>query len=291
MNYTALIVHSPSTFEYALIISRQFSKSEFLEINETPKKKPFKSKVKQNFVIGVGGGSVIDTAKLLAGKSKCIAIPTTASGSATTPYATVWGKNKKISIKTPVPILEEYHGIIKLPYKAAMNTFFDAFSHTIEALISKNATDESTYYAYQSLKWLGKYRYTFEVYDLIRAGNYAGQAIAITKTNVVHALSYVLTTEYGMNHGAACGLLLPYIMDYLNTPCLGQFFYCELNSKLIKDIRDSFYPQMLASVPENMKAKTIVTKAMLYDKINDTRTKIDEKKLIKVIKKMIKENK
>ena len=290
MNYTALIVHSPSTYNYALVLSRQFSKATFLEITETPKKRPSKSRVKKDFVIGIGGGSVIDTAKILAGKNKCIAIPTTAAGSAMTPYATIWKKDKKTSVITKVPIFEPYHGEIKLPYKVAMNTFFDAISHMVEALFSKNATKESTYYAYQALKWVGKYKYTTDIVDLIEAGNYAGRAISITKTNVVHALSYVLTTEYGMNHGAACGLLLPYIMDYLNSPCLGQFFYIELGTKLIKEIRVAFYPQMLASIPEGLNAKTIVTKAMKYEKINDSVAKIDEKGLIKCIDKMIKEN-
>jgi len=291
MNYTALIVHSPHTFDYGLVLSRQFSKATFLEVTETPKKRPSKSKVKKDFIIGVGGGSVIDTAKILAGKSKCIAIPTTASGSAMTPFATIWKKNKKNSVITKTPIFEPYHGVIRLPYKVAMNTFFDALSHTIEALLSKNATKESTYYAYTALKWIGKYKYTAETIDLIEAGNYAGRAIAITKTNVVHALSYVLTTEYGMNHGAACGLLLPYIMDYLNSPCLGEFFYCKLGVKLIKEIRDSFYPQMLASVPENLNAKDIIVKVRKYEEMNDSIVKVNEKRLMRCLTKMIKENK
>lgn len=41
------------------------------------------------------------------------------------------------------------------------------------------------------------------------ASNYAGKAINITKTTAPHAMSYVLTTRYGLPHGHAVGLCLP----------------------------------------------------------------------------------
>ncbi|KKM21983.1 hypothetical protein LCGC14_1629940 [marine sediment metagenome] len=289
MNYTALIIHSPHTYQYALKLSTRFSKVDFLEVTKPPTKKIIKRK--KDFVIGVGGGSVIDTAKIIAGNRRCIAIPTTASGASMTPYAAIWKKNKKTSVKTRIPILEDYKNVIRLPYKVLMSTYFDALSHNVEALFSKYATKESNYYVYQSLKLFEHYKHTNKINILVKAGDYAGKAIAITKTNLIHAISYVLTLEYKINHGIACGLLLPYLIEYINYPNLNDYFNSKSFKKIIKEIRETFYPSMLSLIPKNLNAEIIVTKALLYSKIHDSIKKVTKKTLIKVIEKIIQENK
>jgi len=52
--------------------------------------------------------------------------------------------------------------------------------------------------------------------DIACASNLAGQAINITKTTAPHAVSYALTSIYGIDHGHAVGLLATRFFDYNN---------------------------------------------------------------------------
>ncbi len=286
MKKSALIIHSKHTELYALFLTliRYKGKVKMLEISSPPTKETSKL-IKYNYdiVIGVGGGSVIDTAKIIANPKRCIAIPTTASGASVTPYATIWGENKE-SIKTAKPILKmAYDMNIKLPYSVISSTLFDALSHALESLWSKNSTFKSRYYAKKALKYIKKYvnNSKSSIFTLIKAGNYAGEAIAITKTNVIHAISYSLTIKYGIDHGLACGLVLPYVMYnlYFNRvkKVLGYTFPWNLFRFL-----DGIYPHHLINL-DKINPRLIAELAMKYDKINDTDININKQSIIKII--------
>ena len=66
----------------------------------------------------------------------------------------------------------------------------------------------------QALDFIKEYGETNCLNDLIDAGNYAGKAINITGTNIVHSLSYGLTIKYGLPHGEACSVFLKDIYNY-----------------------------------------------------------------------------
>ena len=53
--------------------------------------------------------------------------------------------------------------------------------------------------------------------EILRASNLAGQAIHITATTAPHAMSYKLTTFYGLPHGHAVALCLPRVWEYMLT--------------------------------------------------------------------------
>lgn len=278
---SALIVYSRHTRKYAELISKQYKDVRFLEVRHPPTAQALKIKNNKDIVVGIGGGSVIDTAKLISKNKSCIAIPTTASGAAMTPYATIWGEKKK-SVFTKVPILKESHGFPKkLSFKVRQSTAFDALSHAVESLWSKKATKESEKYAKEAISLLCNYLNGNKDIDrLISAGNLAGQAIAITKTNVIHAASYPITIEYGIDHGTACGKLLPYFVEYMDFAGLPELFGCRSTAQLVVFLKKSF----VSSKIRNFNRELIAAKIMRYDKINQGPKKINKADLLKILK-------
>jgi alcohol dehydrogenase class IV len=283
---SALIVHSKHTEEYAKQIAKNYRDVEFLRVTKPPTEEVLNIRSNKDIVIGIGGGSVIDIAKIISKNKRCIAIPTTASGSAMTPYATIWG-SEKITIPTKKPILKLDYNLPKnLPFPVRQSTTFDALSHAIESYWSRNATRKSKEYAKRAIKLINKYldrlSHEFnqdEMNELITAGNLAGQAIAIATTNVIHAASYPITVEYGIDHGAACGMLLPYFVEFMDFETLPELFNLDSTEKLVTILRDSFVPPRI----ENFNPKLIAQKAVKYDKAREGPKKMSEKEFEKVL--------
>lgn len=169
---------------------------------------PSNKKFVDNLVLAVGGGAIIDEAKIYAKKhkKKCIAIPTTAAGATGTSHGVIWGKIKK-DINTDIPytiILDDYPKT--LPKEVLQDTFYDCESHIEESLLSINATVESCRYARLAEKYLKEFEKTKNLYFLRLAGHFAGYAIEITGTNIIHKMSYPLTLR-GWTHGKAVGFV------------------------------------------------------------------------------------
>lgn len=277
---SALIVHSRHTKDYAKLISKKYRDVSFLEVTKPPTEEIVKIKNNKDIVVGIGGGSVIDTAKIISKNKQCIAIPTTAAGASMTPYATIWGK-RKISISTKKPILKiDYNMPKNLPINIIQSTVFDALSHAIESFWSKNASLQSKKYSKKAIYLINKYlEEQKDINVLITAGNLAGQAIAIAKTNVVHAASYPITTEYGIDHGTACGMLLPYFVKYMDFKALPELFNLNSTEEVVILLKKIFIIQKI----KNLDVKMIADKIIKYDKINDGPRKIDKKTLVNIL--------
>lgn len=52
--------------------------------------------------------------------------------------------------------------------------------------------------------------------EILKAANLAGQAINITQTTAAHAMSYKITSLFGIPHGHAVALCLPAVWRYMN---------------------------------------------------------------------------
>ncbi|MCK5642570.1 MAG: phosphonoacetaldehyde reductase [Gammaproteobacteria bacterium] len=183
-----------------------------------------------DYAIAIGGGSVIDFAKLSIVRSSwrkrvpLIAIPTTAgTGSEVTPFATLWG-DKKHSVLVPFPthaIIDPELTLSLPPYETAY-TGFDALSHAFEAYWSKNSNLVSDPLAISALETIMSYlslviRNPNNLHYRTRmaeASLWAGLAISNTKTTAVHAVSYPMTIHYGVPHGVACSLTLAEFWKY-----------------------------------------------------------------------------
>lgn len=204
-------------------------------------------------IVALGGGSVLDTGKtlaltLLSGLPKplnhvlrqgrahgwknripVIAIPTTAgTGAEVTPFATVWDKSscKKYSltgeIVYPTHALLDPELTLSLPRNETLYSALDAISHALESLWNRNRTPVSEACALQALKLanealpalLEKPDVLEQRASMQNASLMAGLAISQTRTAIAHAISYPLTSRYGVPHGLACGFSLVEIWKY-----------------------------------------------------------------------------
>jgi alcohol dehydrogenase len=208
---------------------------------------------KFELIIAIGGGSVLDSAKVLsvfldknlhdnlnkvienpdildkAEKVQLHVFPTTAgTGAEVTQFATIWDfkKNKKHSLDHQKLLPDEYFLEEKfletLEGQNLLYPFLDSISHAFESLWNKNRNNESVKYAIDSLnlnlKSLKAFCSKDEMYDfekMILASNFAGKAINITRTSIAHSISYPLTTKYGIPHGLACSFTIPRIFKYV----------------------------------------------------------------------------
>lgn len=208
-----------------------------------------------NFIIAVGGGSVMDTAKLasilmtdsygikelldnplLAKKCiKTLLIPTTAgTGSEATPNAIVAVPEKqlKVGIVNPTMISDyvilDARMIKNLPRKIAASTGVDALAHAIECFTSNKANPFSDIFALQALdmilnnieKACDDPNAMDAKTNMLIASFYAGVAITASGTTAVHALSYPLGGKYHIAHGVSNAILLAPVMRFNEDACV-----------------------------------------------------------------------
>lgn len=196
-------------------------------------------------LISVGGGSAIDTAKAIKlflpldhskGPDQThvyspilhLAVPTTAgTGSESTRYAVVYYQGVKQSLTDdsilPDAAFLDTSFLKSLPLKQRTATVLDALCHGIESMWSINSTDESRGYAKKAISvvlanidaYLSGSSDEKVLSSLLDAANLSGKAINIGQTTLAHAMSYKLTSDYHLLHGAAVAVCLPVVWRYL----------------------------------------------------------------------------
>lgn len=198
-------------------------------------------------VVGFGGGSSMDAAKVIAvlpGLNKSVnqiegvlkvrkrtlplyLIPTTAgTGSEVTIAAVVSSKQlkKKIPIADPVLLPDaavlDPKLMLGMPPGVTAATGMDALTHAVEAYLSKNADDNTDGYAKAAIKLIfANLQTSFEQGTDIKAreamaiaSNYAGIAFTTAGLGYVHGIAHKLGALYGIPHGKANAIVLPYIL-------------------------------------------------------------------------------
>ncbi|MDR2145170.1 MAG: iron-containing alcohol dehydrogenase [Tannerella sp.] len=205
-------------------------------------------------VIGIGGGSVLDTAKLIAalydsdqqvenvfGKNllqgrNCglIGVPTTSgTGSEVSPNAILLDENtaEKKGIISPHLVPDSCYIdpelTTGLPPDITAETAMDALSHCIEAFTNKFSHPIVDNYALAGIQLIVKYLETayhdgsdLEARTALALGSmYGGLCLGPVNTAAVHALSYGLGGKYHISHGLANAILLPEVMKFNQDAC------------------------------------------------------------------------
>lgn len=200
-------------------------------------------------IVALGGGSVIDSAKVFAAAARSgfaavrshlcetpapeqfdplpiIAVPTTAgTGSEVTSWATVWDSAAGQKYSLALPGLYPEAAIVdpalmmSKPRGLTISTGLDAFSHALESIWNHHATPVSRLYAVAAAREIMSVlpRLSENLGDpdlrarMAQAALFAGMAFSVTKTAIAHSISYPITLHHGVIHGIACSFTLPAI--------------------------------------------------------------------------------
>lgn len=292
----------------------------FKDVNPNPTFSEVRSAIESckncDSVIAIGGGSVIDCAKVvcaaipnntdpvkLVGLFKVkknplpfICIPTTSgTGSEVSLGAVISDdvthqKNVVIDYKLvpQVAILDPLL-TVELPKSVTIHTAMDALTHGIESYTSKFATEKSIHYATVAIKMIFEnldkvYQHPNDIEareNLLVASFYAGLAFTRTYVGYVHAFSHSIGGMYNLSHGLVNAVLLPHIMRMNKEACKEQYAaICGIVG--LCDKEDSL------SVKTDKLIATITSMNKRYS-VSDKLTEIRELDIDKIIKLAFKE--
>jgi alcohol dehydrogenase class IV len=205
--------------------------------------------LKCQLVIGIGGGSAMDVAKLvsvmmtnklslreLLGKAKIerrgiptLMVPTTAgTGAEATPNAIVLVPEEELKVgivsekMVPDCVILDPVMTVNLPAAITASTGMDALTHAIECYTSKKANPFSDTFALKAISLISRairqaYNNGKDIgarHDMLLGAMFGGICIATSSTTAVHALAYPLGGKYRIPHGLSNAILLPHVMKF-----------------------------------------------------------------------------
>lgn len=228
-----------------------------------------------DLIIGVGGGSVMDAAKLASivigadyGVRDLLKDPTIAKKyikSLMIPTTCGTGSEATCNSIVAVPEQQSKQGIVNtcmipdyvildaamihgLPPKIVASTGVDALAHVVECFTSKKATILSDTYAKEGARKI--FRNIREAYadadnmkaktELLIGAYYGGIAITGSGTTAVHALSYPLGGKYHIPHGVSNAILFAHVMEFNKDACADRLAL----------LCDAVYPEKYAETVE-----------------------------------------
>ena len=237
-------------------------------------------KAKCDCVVGVGGGSAMDVAKaisiLLTNGGKAvdyiglgmikkpgvpkIMVPTTAGTGAEVTFTAVF-INEKTKSKAgmngdhlyPEAAVLDPALTVSMPPHITATTGIDALTHALESYVSTQAHTISEMYALEAIELISNN--LGEAYangdninarsNMLMGSLLAGKALATAGVGLVHAMAYPLGGMFGIPHGLANAVLLPYVMAYniIGNPAkfavLAEIMGQETGEMSLRDAADS----------------------------------------------------
>ena len=202
-----------------------------------------------DLVVGIGGGSAMDVAKIVAvllahpvslrdllNKAPIparglptVMVPTTAgTGSEATPNSIILVPEDELKIGIVSPLLMPDAVILDplltltLPPAITASTGMDALTHAIECYCSKKGNPFSDLYGLEAIKLISHSLRRAHTdgsdvqarHDMLLGAYYGGVCIATSSTTAVHALAYPLGGKYRIPHGLSNAILLPFVMEF-----------------------------------------------------------------------------
>jgi alcohol dehydrogenase class IV len=213
-------------------------------------------KVRPEAVVGLGGGSVLDVAKLvaaladgrqqigdvlgigrLAGRSAFLAcLPTTSgTGSEVSPNAILLDTTDRLKKAVISPYLVpdasymDPELAVGMPPAVTASSGMDALTHCIECYANRAAHPAVDLYALEGIRLIGANLERAVVHGedlsareaMMRASLYGGLCLGPVNTGGVHALAYPLGGEFEIPHGVSNAVLLPYVLEF-NLPAMPE---------------------------------------------------------------------
>jgi len=205
---------------------------------------------KFDLLVALGGGSSMDVAKAVAvllnnpgapedyfpgGKKEftkpgipCIAIPTTAGTGAEATWDAVIKDRTGLKTSYAHPFIRPSVAIVDpimsltMPPKLTASTGIDALSHAIESTLTRMANPITQALALQAIRLISRNLRTavFHGNNIEARYNMALATLtgALSETNAgdieAHAFGHLIGSVYRIPHGTACGIVLPYAMEY-----------------------------------------------------------------------------
>jgi len=217
-----------------------------------------------DWIVAIGGGSALDAAKVmwcfyeypelkfeeiiepgsmppLRNKARFIAIPST-SGTASEITAFSVITDTKNHIKYPIVAADMVPDIAILdpaipatmPPHITANTGMDVMAHAVEAIASTAATAFTDPYAIQAIKMvIDNLPTAYAQGDnmearlaMHEASALAGMAFTNASLGLVHSMAHKIGGEFGVTHGLANAILMPYVIAY-NRKFTNKYAYAE----------------------------------------------------------------
>ena len=252
-----------------------------------------------DFMIAAGGGSPMDTAKMIRlmatndiskalsepmqnNPIKALFIPTTAGTGSEATKSSVFYLNEvdKFSVANydfiPDYILFDEELLKTVPEYQRKCTCLDALCHAIESYSSKKATDESKGYAKKAISLFLENKDSYLKNEpsgnrgMLMASYYAGKAIHITGTTAPHAMCYTITMNCHTAHGHSVAACLYELWKYALEGNYPKDVFCDLASVMGADTAEEGY-----EVFKN-----------IYDGLNLEQPRLSENRLDEIVSKV-----
>ncbi len=179
-------------------------------------------------IVGIGGGSAIDTAKLASARSEkpVVHVPTTYSGAEWTTFYGIRGPDRRTTGggagARPVGLVYDVELTLDLPDDVTAGTAMNALAHCAEALYVRGHGPEADEQALLGApliatalpKVLAAPHDRGARRDLLAGAMHAGHALGLAGLALAHAMAQAVGGAYGLPHGAMNALCLPAALEF-----------------------------------------------------------------------------
>lgn len=236
---------------------------------------------KADILVAIGGGSPMDVAKAVGivaryGRSitdyegggkvpgeivPLVAVPTTAgTGSEVTAFSVITdhSRNYKLTVSDsrliPACAILDAELIMTAPCFTAASCGMDAFTHALEAYLSKASSPFTDAMAEKAMELIGHSirRYVADRTDsraadeMLTGSMFAGLSFSWARLGNVHAMSHPVSAYFNVPHGMANAILLPTVVEYNALADSGRYFRIYQYIAIKPVSREEFEPGMLA---------------------------------------------
>ena len=248
-------------------------------------------KAETDYIIAIGGGSSMDTAKAIGiiinnpefadvvslegvadtknASVPIFAVPTTAGTAAevTINYViTDAAKNRKMVCVDPhdIPVVAfvDPDMMASMPKSLAAATGMDALTHAIEGYITKGAWELSDMFHLKAIEIIAKslrgaINGEAEGQEGMALGQYvAGMGFSNVGLGIVHSMAHPLGALYDTPHGVANAIILPTVMEY-NAPATGEKYREIARAMGVKDVDSMSQEQYRTAAIEAVKKLSV----------------------------------